>query len=757
MKLNNYEKFEGVIGRTHSDSTPWWPAPKRVGDGSPNVIIILLDDTGFAHFGCYGSSIETPNFDRLAKGGLQYTNFHTTALCSPTRACLLTGRNHHTVGMRSVSNFNTGFPNMRGYITPHAATLAEILRDEGYATMAVGKWHLAPMEHASVAGPFDHWPLQRGFNRFYGFMQGETDQFYPELTYDNHPVDPPRSYEEGYHVTEDLVDKSIQFIRDHKSIRPDQPFFLYLATGATHAPHQSPKEFLDKYRGRFDAGWDIIRKQWYEEQIKRGIIPPNTKLAPRNPGVKPWDELSENMKRFALKLQEAFAAFLDHTDHHIGRLISFLEELDELDNTLIFLLADNGASMEGGPTGVTDEFKYFNAIPEDMDAIQDRIDDIGGPKSHSNYPWGWAQAGNTPLKWYKQHIFGGGVRDPLIIHWPNQIKDKGGLRNQFHYITDITPTILDILNIEPASVYRGYNQIPISGISMEYTFDLPDERSHKKVQHFEMFGNRGIWVDGWKAVTAHRTGQPYDDKEWELYNLREDFSECNNLAETHPDKLRKLIDLWWVEAGKHGVLPLDDRRAGLFGSRFIPGSPHAKREYNYYPPIAHLPSEVSPAVGNRTWNITAEIERSNEQDDGVLVAMGTQNGGYCWYIKDNLSIFDYNVFTKHHIIRSKIPVPIGECSIGVNFKREGSTGTISLRIREEECGTIQVPYIMRMISSTGFDIGRNSLSPITDDYKSPFEFKGKIKKINIKLPRYRKPSEIREDAETQFRAEMSKQ
>ncbi len=755
--MNEYERFKGVIGRTYNESTPWWPIPKRIGDDSPNIIILLLDDTGFAHFGCYGSNIETPNFDRLAESGLRYTNFHTTALCSPTRACLLTGRNHHSVGMRAVSNFNPGFPNMRGYITPHAATLAEILRDDGYATFAVGKWHLCPMEQASVAGPFDHWPLQRGFNRFYGFMQGETDQFYPELTYDNHPIDPPYSPEKGYHITEDLINKSIQFIRDHKSIRPDQPFFLYLATGATHAPHQAPKAFIEKYRGRFDAGWDAIREEWYKKQLEMGIIPPNTKLAPRNPGVQPWEELSSNMKKFALRLQEAFAGFLDHTDHHIGRLISFLEELGEFDNTLIILLSDNGASMEGGHTGVMDEFKFFNAVSEDVDAIQDRLDDIGGPHSHSNIPWGWAQAGNSPLKWYKSHIFGGGVRDPLIIHWPHHIKDRGGFRTQFHYITDITPTILDILKIEPPSIFRGYSQIPMSGLSMAYTFDSPTEKSRKQVQHFEMFGHRGIWADGWKAVTVHRQGQPYDDEEWELFNLREDFSEWNNLAEKYPDKLRKLIDLWWVEAGKYGVLPLDDRRAELFRVRFDPGSPHAGREYTYFPPIAHLPSEVSPAVGNRSWTMTAEIERSNEKDEGVIVAMGTQNCGYCWYIKDNFSVFDYNIFTDHHVIRSEVSIPTGECSIGVKFIREGRKGTITLIIDDKECGSIQVPYILRMISSTGLDIGRNSLSPITEDYKAPFHFTGTIRKVNIKLPRYRKPSRIREDAETQYRAEMSKQ
>ncbi|MHA1543220.1 MAG: sulfatase-like hydrolase/transferase, partial [Candidatus Hodarchaeales archaeon] len=322
------EIFKGKIGRTVDESEPWWPTPKRLGDGSPNVVVILFDDTGFSHFGCYGSSIDTPNIDRLAKGGLRYTNFHTTALCSPTRACLLTGRNHHTVGMRAVSNMNSGFPNLRGSISKHAAT---------------------------------NWPLKRGFDRFYGFMQGETDQFYPELTYDNHPIDPPYGPEDGYHVSEDLVDRSIGFVRDQKSIRPDKPFFLYLAFGATHAPHQAPPEYLQKYRGKFDAGWDVTRNEWYKKQLEMGIIPPGTELAPRNNGVEPWDDLTENRKRFACRLQEAFAAFLDHTDHQIGRLISFLEEMGEKENTLFVLLSDNGASQEGGHTGIMEELKYFNA------------------------------------------------------------------------------------------------------------------------------------------------------------------------------------------------------------------------------------------------------------------------------------------------------------------------------------------------------------------------------------------------------------
>ena len=755
--MSKSEPFEGKIGRTYQDSDPWWPVSKRSTDDSPNVVVILLDDTGFAHFGCYGSTIETPNIDQLAQGGLKYTNFHTTALCSPTRASFITGRNHHTVGMRAVSNFNTGFPNMRGYVSPHAATVAEVLREEGYATFAVGKWHLAPMEDASAAGPFDHWPLQRGFDRFYGFMQGETDQFYPELTYDNHPVDPPYGPEDGYHLSEDLVDRSMGFIRDSISVRPDRPFFLYLAFGATHAPHQAPSEYIEKYRGRFDEGWDVIREQWYRRQLESGLIPKGTELAPRNPGVAPWDDLSENEKKFALALQEAFAGMLDHTDHQIGRLVSFLEEIGQMDNTLFILFSDNGASQEGGPTGVMDEFKYFNGVPEDMDAIQGRLHEIGGPHSHSNYPWGWAQAGNTPLKWYKQNTFGGGVRDPLIVHWPGGIKDKGGVRNQFHHVSDLAPTIYELLGIKPPETYRGCDQMPVTGTSMAYTLGEPEAATQKRAQYFEMFGHRGIWADGWKAVTFHTQGQPYSDDEWELYHLDEDFSESRNLAAEHPEKLRELIDLWWIEAGRQGVLPLDDRRIELFGIRFRPGTPHANRHYTYLPPISHLPSEVAPAMGNRSWLMTAEIERQDVSCEGVLVANGSQNVGLCWYIKDGRLVFDYNVFTEHHRVRSEIDVPTGRSKVEVRFTREGRTGTIDLLINGRECGRVDVPFVLRMISSTGFDIGRDSLSPVTDDYEAPFPFKGDILRIDVDLPKYRPPGEEREEAEARYRTEMSRQ
>lgn len=755
--MSHHDKFKGVIGRTYKESTPWWPEHKTPAEKTPNVVLILFDDTGFSHFGCYGSTIETPNIDRLAAGGLRFTNFHTTALCSPTRACLLTGRNHHTVGMRAVANFNTGFPNMRGCITPHAATIAEMLREEGFATFAAGKWHLAQMEDASAAGPFDNWPLQRGFDRFYGFLQGETDQFYPELVYDNHPVDPPFRPEQGYHLTEDLVNKSISFIRDSKSVRPDRPFFLYLPFGATHSPHQAPPEFIEKYRGRFDAGWDVIRKQWYKRQLEMGIIPEGTELAPHNPGVRPWDDLSENEKKFALRLQEAFAGFLDHTDHHIGRLLAFLEDLGEMDNTLIILLSDNGASQEGGPTGVMDEFKYFNFVPEDVDAIQSRLDEIGGPRSHSNIPWGWAQTGNTPLKWYKQNTFGGGVRDPLIIHWPARPLEEGGIRTQFHHVSDVVPTILELLHIEPPETYRGLDQIPVTGTSMAYTLNAPDEPSRKDVQYFEMGGHRGIWADGWKAVTYHHRGQPYDDDEWELYHLDEDFSESRNLAQENPEKLRELIDLWWVEAGRHGVLPLDDRGVELFSAGFRPHTPHASRQYVYHPPISHLPGEVAPSLGNRSWVMTAEVEGVDPKKGGVLVAQGTQNVGFSWYVKDERLVFDYNIFTDHHVLRSNQKVPPEAGKLSVRFKRDGAKGTVSLGIDGRECGTMDVPFVLRMISSTGLDIGRDGLSPVTDDYQGPFPFNGVIRRLVVDLPKYRPSTEEKGDAAVRQRTEMSRQ
>jgi arylsulfatase A-like enzyme len=516
--------FGGRIGRTHHDSVPWWPDPPA-GLGGTNVVMIVLDDVGFAHFGCYGSELRTPNIDRLAANGLRYNSFHTTAVCSPTRACLLTGRNHHAVGMRAVSNWNTGYPHMRGGITPRAATVAEVLRDRGYATYAAGKWHLAPMEETSAAGPHHNWPLQKGFDRFYGFLQGETDQFHPELTHDNHHIDPPAGPDNGYHVSEDIVTRSMGWIRDLVSVRPDRPFFLYLAFGAMHAPHQAPPEYLERWRGAFDEGYEVTRERWYRRQIELGIIPPDTTLAPRNPGVPAWDELTPNQQRFANRLHEAFAAMMEHTDDQIGRLVAFLDDHGLLDDTLLLVLSDNGASREGGPYGVMDEFSFFNALWEDIDhLVEHRLDDIGGPHSHSNYPWGWAQAGNSPLRWYKQNTYGGGVRDPLVVHWPATITDHGAVRSQFCHAIDLAATVLEVTGAAAPEQYQGHPQLPMHGRSIAPTFHDPEAAAPRSVQYFEQLGHRGIWADGWKATTYHTPGDPYDDDEWGLFHLDADFS-----------------------------------------------------------------------------------------------------------------------------------------------------------------------------------------------------------------------------------------
>ena len=757
--MSHSDEFKGVIGRTAADSKPGELEGPHPLTGAPNVVTILFDDTGFSHFGCYGSTIETPNIDRLAANGLLYNNFHTTALCSPTRACLLTGRNHHSVGMRGLSNFNTGFPNCTGSITKRAATIAEILGSHGYATFATGKWHVSPMDETSGAGPYDQWPLGRGFDRYYGFLQGETSQFHPELYYDNHPVDQPKSYEKGYHVTEDIVDKSIEFIRDQKSLVPEKPFFLYCCFGATHAPHQAPKEYIDKYKGRFDEGWDKTREKWLTRQKEMGVVPPDTELAPLNPGVKPWDELTDGEKKLGLRLQEAFAGFLDHTDHHIGRLVDFLESIGELDNTLLVVMSDNGASQEGGPIGVMDTMKFFNGFPEDLDESLERLDEIGGPNTNNNYPWGWAQAGNTPLKRYKQNTHGGGIRDPLVIHWPKNISDKGRVRSQYHHATDIVPTILDALDIEAPMEYNGIPQMPIHGTSLAYTFaaENADTPTTKHTQYYEMFGHRGIWHNGWKAVTFHQTGTSFDNDQWELYHIEKDFSECRDLAQERPDKVKELIEIWWAEAGKYGVLPLDDDLTKLFRGRPKPFSPKLRNRYVLYPPVSHITVDAAPTIGGRSFTLTAEIDRKDATTDGVLLALGAATSGLSFYIKDGFLVFDYNFFQNHHRIISTQKVPVGTSDVTVRFERIDKTSKATLLINGNTCGTIDIPGVMRMITAQGMDVGRDSGSPVTDDYKAPFTFSGDIHRIVIDVPKRLTPQRKKELAKVEERVEMGRQ
>jgi arylsulfatase len=731
-----HDRFEGTIGRTVAESEPWFDEPPHPGDGAPNVVLVVLDDTGFAQLGCYGSDIDTPNLDALAANGLQFTNLHVTPLCSPTRASLLTGRAQHAVGMRSVSNFQTGFPNQVGHISNHAATMAEVLGDAGYATFCVGKWHLAPMDQCSAAGPFDQWPLGRGFDRFYGFLEGETDQFNPDLVCDNHTISPPATAAEGYHLSEDLVDQALRMVSDSVGVRPDRPFFLYLPFGATHAPHQAPARYLDKYRGRYDEGWDVVRERWYRRQLELGVIPEGTELAPRNPGVEPWDELPENQRRLACRLQEAFAAFLDHTDDQIGRFVDGLCELGLLDDTVFVVLADNGASQEGGPFGVLHEMKWFNGILETPDEAIARLADIGGPHSHTNYPWGWAQCGNSPFKWYKQNTHEGGVHVPLIVHYPAGIGDDlaGGRRDQFVNVADIAPTIYELVAVTAPEVRRGVEQLPVTGHSFAAVLGDASAPAANRLQYFELACSRALVAGEWKAVCKHEAGADYDTERWELYHLASDWSECNDLAAEQPDKVAELVDLWWQEAERHAVLPLDDRMVALFGVRFRPHSAHPPdRRYVYRPPMSPMPSQSAAPIGGRSFDLTAVVTRA-QGDEGVLYATGTENSGISVFVQHDRLVVDYNAFDDHTILESEVEVPVGRSTLLVRVRRgEDRAGSMELAVDGVEAGRADLPLFMRMISSVGPSVGHDHGSAVSGRYQAPYPFSGRLHEVAIQL------------------------
>ena len=755
----SWESTGAIIGRTLSDSTPSFDRGVDPGQDAPNVVIVLLDDTGFAQLGCFGSDIDTTHIDALAGSGVKFTNFHVTPLCSPTRAALLTGRSQHAVGMRGVSNWKTGFPHQLGHISQRAATIAEILHLNGYATFCAGKWHLAPTSDISAAGPFDQWPLGRGFDRFYGFLEGETDQFHPELVRDNSQTSPPRTPAEGYHLSEDLVDNLLQMINNSKGVRPDRPFFAYLPFGATHAPHQAPDEYLQKYRGKYDEGWDVIRQRWFERQLELGVIPSHTQLAPRNWGVNAWSDLPENQQRLACRLQEAFAAFLDHTDDQIGRFIEGLRDLGELDNTVFVLLADNGASQEGGPFGVMHEMKFFNGILETPDEAIARIDDIGGPHSHTNYPWGWAQCGNSPFRWYKQNTHEGGVHVPLIVSWPQRLADQAGTqRDQFVSVSDVTPTILDLLGIEPPEVYRGVEQLPVTGHSFAEILHDAEAPAANTLQYFENGGSRAIITqregEWWKAVTKHNPGDDFDTEPWELYNLSLDPSECENLSAVEPQLAQELIELWWSEAERNGVLPLDDRTLELFAAVRHDRSAHrVDGVYRYRPPMAPIPASASASTGGRWFELTANVTFS-AGDEGVLWSTGTENSGVSVFVQHGRLVVDYNAFNDHTLIESTKEIPLGDISLQVRLERTGrTTGWCELSMNGESCGRADIPFYMRMVSSVGSSIGYDHGSPVSERYEAPFAFTGALHHVVVRLPERKSAAE----ATVAAQAEMTRQ
>ncbi len=630
------EEFKGRIGRYHWESEAHWPPDRRPPAGAPNVLLVILDDVGFAQLGCYGSAIATPTIDRLAAGGLRYSSFHTTALCSPTRACVLTGRNHHAVGMGRIVDLATGFPGYDARIPPSCSMLPAMVVPQGYAAWAVGKWHLTPEDEEHLGARRDRWPLGRGFERFYGFFPGETHQFVPALVHDSHYVEPPRSYDDGYHLTEDLVDHAIEYVEDLRNVDVAKPWLLYLATGACHSPHQAPAAWLDRYRGHFEQGWDRAREVALARQKAEGLLPGHTELSPRPAWVPAWEDLSPVERRVYARYMEAFAAYLSHTDHELGRLVDRLDTLGELDNTVIMLLSDNGASSEGGPTGSLNDARVWNALPSTVEEADERIDEIGGPRLHNNYPWGWTVAGNTPFRRWKRETHEGGVADPLIVHWPAGLPARGEVRSQYVHAIDLTPTLLDLIGIEAPSVVAGVAQRPLDGVSIASTFAAADAPECHTTQYYEMFGCRALYDAGWKAVTYQeiQVDTPgLDEVVWELYDLRADPSECHDRAAAHPERLATMIDRWWEEAERNGVLPLDNRPFSelVFGrTSSIP----PRSQYTYWPGRAPVPENVAVNVRARAHTISAylTVEPDTEVLEGVLAVQGSVLGGWSFHL-----------------------------------------------------------------------------------------------------------------------------
>ncbi|MBU1378876.1 MAG: arylsulfatase [Alphaproteobacteria bacterium] len=723
--------MSGKIGRTVADSIPSWPEPPKAPKGAPNILVVLFDDVGFSDFGCYGSPIRTPTIDRLAAEGLRYAGFHTTAMCSTTRAALLTGRNHHSVGVGCLANFDSGYPGYRGKIDKAAGTLPEMLRPHGYRNYMLGKWHVTNLTETGPSGPFDGWPLGRGFDKFYGFMDAETDQYAPELVRDNTPITPPGTFQTGYHLTEDLTDQAIRYIADHTADAPDVPWLLWFAPGACHAPHQAPADLIKSYDPVFQHGWDVEREQRLARQKAMGLVPPDTKLPPPNDGIRPWDSYGDDERRVFTRLQSAFAAMLDHTDQQLARLVGFLESAGVRDDTLIIVMSDNGASQEGGPLGFVNAMGPFNFRGEPMAEKLARIDDIGGPDTHSNFPQGWAMASNTPLRRYKQNTHGGGIRDPLVISWPNRIEARGEVRPHFAHASDLVPTLLELIGVQPPSQVNGVPQMPLEGESFAASLMDAAAPARAKPQYFEMFGHRGLWKDGWKAVAFHPPGTPFDSDTWELFHLDADFSETDDLAAAQPDRLKALVDDWWAAAEANKVLPLDDR----FAPRFVENSARfhgARRKFVLHAGMGHLPTDVAPDVRARSYRIEADV-RLKGGEAGVLLAHGDATSGYSLYVQDGRLHHTLNIGGQKTTVSSDRPIPATATRLGVVSRKvgEGLNRTFTLTIDGAPAGEgLATTGFVTLISWSGLDIGLDRGSPVAD-YAAPFSFTGTLRKVTV--------------------------
>jgi len=773
--------FPGVIGRTVQESTPAWPAPNRAKENAPNVVFIVFDDMGYGHLGCYGSPIKTPNIDALAAQGLLYTNMHTTALCSPSRSCIITGRNHHSNHLACLTNGSTGFPGSDGYIPFQNGFMSEILQINGYSTYAVGKWHLTPEEAMTAAGPFDRWPLGRGFERYYGFLGGDTNQYYPELVRDNSQTEPEKTPEEGYHFTADIVEKAKAMIADSKQVAPNKPFFLYFALGATHSPHHVPKEWADKYKGKFDAGWDAYRKEVFANQKKLGILPPETELSRHDPDVQDWDALPADERRLYARMMEVFAGFLTHTDHYVGELIQFLKDMGEYDNTLIMLVSDNGSSAEGGPHGSVNEVRFFNNVADSVEDGLKHIDEIGGPNTFNHFPWGWTWAGNTPFRRWKRETYRGGATDPFIVSWPKGIAARGEMRTQYAHIIDMVPTVIDALGLTPPEVIRGVTQAPMEGVSFAHSFDVPDAPTKHLTQYFEMMGHRSIYHDGWRAVcpwpgtsfveSGRVFGAPLtaemltelDATGWELYHVETDFAETHDLAKTERARLITMISLWYNEAGKYNVLPIDSRGVARIHEE-RPAIAENRNRYVLYPGTQSIPAIAAPKILNRPYSITAEVNIPQTGAEGVLVSMGGNDGGITLYVQGGKLCFAHNyVALEIFHVKSDAAVPVGHHFLSMEFaptgkpdfkNGRGSPGIVTLLIDGKQVGTgaLSVTSPLRLAQGGAMLVGADTGSPVTPEYKSPFRFTGGLTRVIVDVS-----GEHVVDHESEMRIAMAKQ
>jgi arylsulfatase len=759
--------FQGVIGRDWRDSTPWWPPEPRPPDGAPNVLLVVLDDVGFAQLGCYGSDIATPNIDRLADGGVRLANFHTTALCSPTRACLLTGRNHHSNGMGRIADLAVGFPGYTGRIPHENGFLGEMLREAGYATYAVGKWHLTPDDETHMGAPRTSWPLARGFDRWYGFHGGETHQFVPLLFADNHGVRPPRTPEEGYHLSEDLADRAIEFVGDLRAVDDRQPFFLYFCTGACHSPHHAPREWIERYAGHFDDGWDAWRERTFARQLERGVVPPGTRLSPRPSWVPAWETLGAEDRRVAARFMECFAGFLSHADAQIGRVLSFLEQTGDLDNTLVILVSDNGASAEGGEKGSINDARLWNGLAAGRRELRARIDELGTPSAHNNYPWGWTMAGNTPFKRWKREVHEGGVADPCIVHWPEGLRARGEVRHQFAHAIDVVPTVLELIGLEPPASLQGRDQSPIEGTSFAYCLDDGAAPERHETQYFEMLGSRAIYHRGWKAVTFKPMAAmyadgldpdaPFDDDVWELYDKTVDLSETNDLAAAEPERLAALIDLWWEEARKYQVLPLDNRPlAALMNPR--PNPRTERTRFVYYPNGGVVPEPVAVNVRDRSHTITAEVTvPTGVTPSGVLVALGSVLGGWTLYLLDGRLRYVHNLVGKEqHLVGSDVVVGAGSHTLAMRYERTAPfAGDVTLHVDGDVVATGSVPFFTPArfsITGSGLTCGYEVGPAISREYSAPFRCDATIHRVTVDVE-----GAAHRDPQSEFEALMSEQ